>query len=101
MNKARTDLLSLWIPLMVMMMVSTGYGIVCYAESRQITGEQDEAVGFDLSSLYTDKVDPISEGGVTTWKGEFESAAAFFQIAPWDPHPNACPTTPCPPCGSN
>ena len=47
-----------------------------------------------------------SDVGAVIWFADrrlhhgYESAAAFFQIAPWDPHPDACPASPCPPCGN-
>ena len=81
---------------------SRGYLIALFP-CRQNTGEPTVAGTLDMSALYSDKLkQENSPAFVSRWVNAFETAASYFQITPtpetWNPHPNACPTTPCPPC---
>ena len=57
----------------------------------------------DMTEIYADKLNngTIQPDFVDRWKDAFEYAASQFQITnpyPWNPHPDPCPTIPCPPC---
>lgn len=69
-----------------------------HSSPNQVTGPQDEATEFDFAAIYTDKVGPLEDRDYTEWRAMFQNAAGDFLITPWDPHPSACPSTPCPPC---
>lgn len=79
-------------------LASVPYRVVCYSSPNQVTGPQEEATEFDFQAIYTDKVGPPQARIYTEWRAMFQNAAADFLITPWNPHPNACPSTPCPPC---
>ena len=81
---------------------SRGYLIALFP-CRQNTGDTDVAGTLDMSAIYADKLkQENSPHFVSGWLDAFETAASYFQITPtpetWEPHPDECPPSPCPPC---
>lgn len=77
--------------------ISYSYRLVC-VPPHQSVGESNIATVYDMAAMHADKLKQENSPGYTRWRAAFQNAADGFQVSPWNPHPSACPSSPCPPC---